>query len=450
MAALPHQSKGKVLMITFHYPPSNTSSGGLRPLKLGKYLREFGWDSSVLTVPVHCHESTDSGLMQQIPPGVTVHRAFCIDAKAALSIRGRHLGFVVVPDRYLSWLPFGVRRAVRVVRQEAVDVLFSTSPVPTAHLIALMVKRMTKLPWVADFRDPWVETEGSEVYGRMRQAVELRLERRVVHQADLVLVTTPEFGEYLRARYGAAVGEKIRVVYNGYDEDDFRDQIGTNARDDRFTVVHAGLLHPSYRNPVPVLEAVRRCLDDNALPPTARINFVGAGGDVASARLDQLVADLRLKENVQLTPRVPYQQALALLSEAAVLLLLQGGDDTRTLIPAKAFEYLRTGRLILTLAPSDSATARLVREFSGSFVAAPTDSVAIARQLAAAYDAWRRGSRVVDRVQEGLARYSRRQAAADLGEILEGLTGGDQRNAMTSDRFAGAARQERGPWAARS
>jgi glycosyltransferase involved in cell wall biosynthesis len=418
-----HTRRRKVLMITFHYPPSNTSSGGLRPLKLGKYLRELGWDSSVLTVPPECHASTDPALLQQVPAGVAVHRAFCVDAKVAFSIRGKYPGFAVVPDRYLSWLPFGVRRAVRLLHEEGADAIYSTSPPPTAHLIALLAKRITKRPWVADFRDPWVETEGSEVHGRVRQAVELRLERSVVTRADRVLVTTPELGELLSTRYGRAVSGKIDVVYNGYDEEDFTELRPAAGDSERFTVVHAGLLHPYYRNPAPVLQAVRECLERRWLPATALFDFVGVGEAAARARLARMAQEMGVQAVVRATERVPYREALARLSAASVLLLLQGGDDTHMLIPAKAFEYLRTGRLIVALTPEASATARLAREFSGSFVAPPDDPMAIARQLAAAYETWSNGTRTVDRVAEGLARYSRRAAAGDLARVLVAMTG---------------------------
>lgn len=423
----------KVLMITFHYPPSNTSSGGLRPLKFGKYLGEFGWDSSVLTVREACHESIDPALLAQIPAGITVHRPFCLDAKAAFSVRGRYPAFITVPDRYVAWLPFGTRAAVRSVREEGIDVLYSTSPVPTAHLIGLATKRLTGVPWVADFRDPWVETEGSEVHGRMRQAFELRLEKLVVTHADRVLVTTPELGDYLAARYGADVARKIRVAYNGYDEDDFDSLAAQPAPASPFTILHAGLLHPDYRNPIPVLAGMQLCRQRGWLPDSARLEFLGVGAPEARARVAQMAADAGVADVVDAVVRVPYHVALERLAAASVLLLLQGGDDTRMLIPAKAFEYLRTDRPIVALTGASSATARLVREFGGCFVADPADPEAIAGQFAAAHGAWASGGRI-DRAREGLDRYSRRGAAAALSKVLDGLV---QEGARTA--VAGAA-----------
>lgn len=416
----PHR---RVLMITFQYPPSDTSSGGLRPLKFGKFLPEFGWESSVLTVPASAHESTDPALLKTIPPGVEVHRAYCFDAKAVLAVRGKYPAFIAVPDRYVSWIPFAVSAARRVIRAEGITAIYSTSPIPTAHLVARAVKRLTGIPWVADFRDPWVETEGSEVYGPFRQAIELWLERGVVRAADRVTVTTPELGAYLETRYGSIVGSKLRVVYNGYDEDDFEGLTIGGGADETFTLVHTGLLDASYRNPIPLLRAVRSELDRGTLPAATRVRFLGGGAFASSPALKQAIAELRLEATVEIAGRVPYREALAALAGAAALVLLQGGDDTNMLIPAKAFEYLRIGRLILAATPVRSATARLAQQFSGTCVADPADSGDLARSLATLAAAWRQGSRAFDRNREGLQRFGRRGVTGALAGVLDEVAG---------------------------
>ncbi len=434
--AMLHIKSRRLLMITFHYPPSNSSSGGLRPLKFGKYLAELGWESSVLTVPTQCHESVDAALLREIPQSVRVHHASCFDTKKKLSIAGKYPGFLAVPDRFVSWLPFGVWTALRAIRREGITALYSTSPIPTAHLIALTVKRMTGLPWVADFRDPWVETEGSEVYGPLRQRFELWLERRVVIGADRVVVTTPEFKQYLLHRYGRSIGDKICVVYNGYDEEDLQDLTPETDDPERFTLLHAGLLDPHYRNPLPILHALRQCLDGASLPADTRVTFIG-GGTYADQVLPGAVGELRLTPNVEVVGRMPYRRALARQAGASALLLMQGGDDTWMLIPAKAFEYLRTGRLILTTAPADSATGRLVREFDGTFLASPDDPKDIARSLTALYQVWSQGVRHVKR--DSVARLNRRATAAELASILDAMT---NVAAPAPSRVAAASRVE--------
>lgn len=411
-------SRRRLLLISFYYPPDNSSSGTLRPTKFTKYLSDFGWDCSVLAPPVRHYPSTDPSLLNEIPASVSVHRTFCIDTKTAFSICGRYPGLLAVPDRYISWLPFALRKGVHVARREKVDAILSTSPIPTTHLIALMLKRLIKCPWVADFRDPWVETEGSERHHRLRESVELWMERRVVHDADRITVTTEEFREWLCARYGNTIKPKTHAVYNGYDETDFEGLQPGLLEADNFTLLHAGLIDAGYRDPAPLLEAVRLCLDRGAVPPDLRVRILGGGAYAESQSLARTIADLGLQSVVEMVGRLPYRRTLAALMQASVLLLMQG-REARMLIPAKAFEYLRAGRPILALAPAESATARLVRSFEGCFVADPDDASQIARQLTSLAGAWKLGLRSVNHSPRDLAQYSRAAAAGALARILD-------------------------------
>ncbi len=135
----------RVLMVAFHYPPANTP-GALRALKFSKYLGERGWDTSVLTVPATCCATPDAALLEQIPSTTRVYRVPCFDSKAVFAVRGKYPAFVEIPDRYLSWLPLALRRALRIIREDGVQTVFSTSPIPTAHLVALGIKLATRVP----------------------------------------------------------------------------------------------------------------------------------------------------------------------------------------------------------------------------------------------------------------------------------------------------------------
>ena len=190
----------RLLIIAFHYPPSNTS-GTLRTLKFTKYLGGCGWNSSVVTVPARCYQSIDSSLSAQIPSHVRVHAATCFDAKAVFSIWGKYPAFVATPDRFVSWLPFGVYRVLRAIRDEDIRVLLSTSPVPTAHLIALSAKLISGIPWIADFRDPWGP---DQTLGPVCRAAQRWLESRVVGQADCIVATTPELADSISSTHTEA------------------------------------------------------------------------------------------------------------------------------------------------------------------------------------------------------------------------------------------------------
>jgi len=424
--ASPLRGERRVLMMAVHFPPSNVSTGWQRPLKFAKYLLENGWQSTVLTVPPACYERVDFALLDLIPPEVPIHRAYARNSKHLFSFRGRYPGFVEIPDRYLSWIPFALPRALKVIRREPVNALFSTSPPPTSHLLGYVVARLTRLPWIADFRDPWIVSEDLTSRPRsMRSLVERALERAVVRRATRVTVTTPELGTMLTRRYGEAAAAKIVTIYNGYDDDDLSSTSPELAPQlaRKVVLVHAGLLDLEYRNPEPIIAAVRRCLDRGTLDPNEiQVRFLGGAGGGLGGRLRARVETEGLSAVIRIEDPVPFRAALTVVLEAPALLVIQGGP-VRVQIPAKAFDYLRTGKPILGITPADSATAGLLKTFSGTYVASPDDAAAVDGALTALVEAWRTGQQTWDRRKDGIERYSRRSAAAQLACVLDDITG---------------------------
>src|SRR5207248_10179053 len=113
-------------------------------------------EPTVLTVHPRAHPQTSVG---RAPEGVRVEHAFALDAARHLSVLGRYPGWLAVPDRWISWFPDAVMKGLRVVRQTRPDLIWSTFPIATAHLVALALHKLTRTPWIADFRDPMTETD---------------------------------------------------------------------------------------------------------------------------------------------------------------------------------------------------------------------------------------------------------------------------------------------------
>src|SRR5690606_32258303 len=144
----------KVLLIAYHFPPVAGSSGVQRTLRLAQYLPEYGWQPIVLTVQSSAYDRIDASSLAEIPPSCEVVRTPCLDARRHLSLRGRYPRFAALPDRWASWRLWGVRQGLRLVRHHAVDALWSTYPIATAHQIGAAIARRSRKPWIADFRDP--------------------------------------------------------------------------------------------------------------------------------------------------------------------------------------------------------------------------------------------------------------------------------------------------------
>lgn len=407
-------------MIAFHYPPVGGSSGYLRTLKFGKYLPDYGWQADVLTVHERAHLLLDRSTLADVPPGVTVHRANAWDAKRHLAIKGRYPACLSLPDNYSTWVPFGVAAGMRIVRRRGIRAIYSTSPVPSAHLIAMILQSRTGLPWVADFRDPWIEDAPEFARGPLLARIDQWLEGQVVRRATSMTATTRRLAAEVGSRYPTVTPSKFHVIMNGYDEDDF---VGLDLcaapKGRSLRLMHAGLLNDTYRNPLPLLSAVRNviCEKDLRVGEVA-VCFFGGGAYLNSTVLRDAIMSLGLSDVVRIPGHVPYEQCLREMAGSDALLLFQGGHDTRNLIPAKLFEYLRIGRPILALTDPDSATAEVLAEVGGGQVVGIEDVDGIRRALLALLgDRW--GQSAFPAVnRECLYRYNRRTQAGELAKLL--------------------------------
>jgi len=414
--------KNALLMVAWLYAPAGGSSGVLRPLKFSKYLPARGWIPHILTVRESLYRHIDHSLLGDIPADASLHRTLAVDFGRHLAVRGRHLVPFALPDRYIGWLPFAVARGLRVIRRHGITALYSTSPTPTAHLVAAALKALSKVPWVADFRDPWVEEPGSSLAARpWRHRIQGSLERLVVRSADRLTVTTPDLRADFLSRYPDLPPDKVQVIYNGYDEEDFAG-LGPASRPDRFEIMHAGLVDREFRNPFPLFDTVSSLIGEGQLlREHVRITFLGISSWLRSPEFAARVKHLGLEDVVQLVPRVSHGEALRRLGRSAVLLLLQASDDTRSLIPAKAFEYLRLGRPILALT-LNGATAHLLKDMDQCHVLDPADQFGLRNAVLHLYRSWQLspdGCQVSRPVQ----RYARQQLTGELSRLLDGLAG---------------------------
>ena len=409
-----------ILMVAYHYPPEGSSSGVLRTLKFTKHLPKHGWRPHVLTLRESLYGERDEGLLRDVPPEALIHRTPAFDATRHLAIKGRHLSALAVPDRFATWWPFGVVRGLSVIRKHRIQALYSTSPLPTAHLIAMTLQSLTRVPWVADFRDPWIEPGAYPTPGTLRCHVECALEALVMRRASRVTVTTDRFRDDLLARYPELAPDRVVSIFNGYDEDDFLG-LETVRPSDTFELMHTGLVTPEYRDPLPLLRAIRTCIDRGEVEAgRVRVVFLGGGPYLSSPDFKTAVTDLKLDSIVRVEGRIPYRLALQRMVGAAALLLLQASDDTRTLIPAKAFEYLRVGRPILALT-GEGATADLVLHTAAGRVADWTSLPAIASTVATMYREWAVTDSRRSTGADGGRRFERATLTRELAEVLDSL-----------------------------
>lgn len=366
-----------ILLITYNWPPRN-AIGTHRPYSWARYWSEAGARVTVLTaVKYPFDEPLDLPLPEL--PGVDVievpHGRFSgSDAggtpnrfigralpwlKLAKSFVSRHLGIVIDPRD--AWFRAAAPRSVEVARAAKVNVIVSTYGPRASHLIASNLKEsFPELFWVADYRDLWSQCHLKEISARGKSREAFMESRAVGGRADLVTTVSEELADSL----SGFLGVEAKVVANGFDTplEVVRKNFGASASAGStpatpLKIVYTGMIYPGRRDPGPLFDAIRELAKSGAVQEgSIRVEFYGK----RQAELDALIEKHDAAAFVQVHGHVPREQALRAQESAGLLLLLEsGGEDAKGVLTGKLFEYMASGRPILSLgSASDSAIAR--------------------------------------------------------------------------------------------
>lgn len=368
-----------ILMIAYHFPPIRVSSGIQRTLKFAQYLLDHDWKAQVLTVNPRVYERVSEDQIHEIPTEVIVKRAFALDTAKHLAIKGRYVSWMALPDRWVSWCLGGVWSGLQLINDYRPKVIWSTYPIATAHLLGLILHRISGIPWVADFRDSM--TEESYPTNRIQRKVYLWIERQTVKHCFKAVFTTPGAISMYAERYPDIPLSRWALVPNGYDEENFSNAEKSEAyakalasKSDEIVLLHSGVLYPSERDPTHFFMALAELKRSGLIEPGRFKVILRATGHDSLHK--QAIEQFGLEEIVLLEPNVAYETALAEMLVADGLLVFQAANCNHQ-IPAKIYEYLRAKRPILALTDPVGDTANVLREAGVSAIAPLDNQVAI-------------------------------------------------------------------------
>lgn len=446
-----------VLIICYNFPP--IGGGGVpRPLKMAKYLGEYGWGVHVLTVDPTYHATLDPSLLAQLPSEVKIHRAKemsvlprggqaqpgTANANAAagdgaaaprasmksvlkkqlVQVLKKAKPYLMIPDDQILWMPGALKLGREIMRREKIDVIFSTSGPVTNHLVARRLASEFSCKWVADFRDPW--TQNMHTSGiAWREKWEQRMEEQVMADADAVTTVTATFATNFLKKHKQRI-KRMELIYNGFDQADFEGLEPTYEEPGKFHAVYAGILYQK-RNPRLLLQAIRELIDEGEVnQKDLLLSFAGVFDYPGYSENRDCVEALGLGDNVRLLGNLPHKQALGLMKGADALLLI--GDvsaDAGAYIPGKLYEYMGIGNPILALNKPGEAT-EIIKNFRLGQVADPEQKDAIKQAYLELYKEWKisgqtngedRGADFAERVRP----YERREQARQLAKLMDEL-----------------------------
>jgi len=353
-----------ILIIAYHFPPVSVSSGVHRLVSLASALVQDNWAVSVISAHKRTYERIDENTLRAVHDSVRIVRAQALDTARHLSFKGRYFGPLALPDNLQSWIPFGVYEGLREIRRNRPDIILSTYPVASAHVIAIVLSRITGIPWVADFRDPMAQ-EGYPK-GWMKWKTFKWIERCAAKRAAKLVFTTPGALQEYKERYPDVPDNRWGLITNGYMEEQFHGISQEVSVSDELRIVHSGLIYIHERNPRQLFEALAS-LKQSGQFEKRTIRFVLR----ASGHEDTYtgwIAELGIGALVELAPAIPYRDALQEMFNADGLLLMQGAGCNQQ-IPAKAYEYLRVQKPVLALTDDAGDTAALLKEYGDANIA---------------------------------------------------------------------------------
>jgi len=432
----------KALIVTYYWPPAG-GPGVQRVAKFCRYLGESGWQPVVLTVKNGNYRTRDSSLLHDVATVNPVYRARTLEPHAAFNlllrclarrrsrsvdspgkVRGSEglawrLGELIrlnlfIPDSRVGWYPAAVRLAVRVMQGEQPSVIFSSAPPYTPHLIAKAIKRRFHVPWVADFRDPWVESHTYNTMPRLPAVVAVNrlLEKRTLTTADRVLCTNEGLKDILSGKLTQDMAGKFSVITNGYDRADVRPSgtEGGSFRVSYFGTVYGGGF------PVALFRVFADLVRSGGLPADTTLRIVGHVDPAVARVLERTIPP----ENLDVRGYVNHGEYLELLAMPQVLVLVINDFPlNHATVPAKLFEYMASGNPILGLGPVQGDAANLLRQAKAGDFLEGGDADGIKRFLGESYRSWRK--RGFQGEHRQLAAFERSALTRDLAGLFDSL-----------------------------
>ena len=389
----------KVLVIAYAFPPM-PYTGVYRTLRFCRYLPKFNWYPLVLTIKDYPYHSKDYSLLKKLPEDVRVYRTSTVDPAIWLKNMNKNikkfnlssdnnikkdtnlintgsiatksssllrkvqrsvLNLVSFPDHEIFWIPFAVIHGIKIILKEGPDIIYTSSPPHSTQLIGLILSKLFKKPWVADFRDPWVDVNNypeqcfeSDTYMK----VGAYLEALVLRNATKVLMISDFYTQRVRNRYSYLAQNKFQTITNGYDEDDLEGIVPTSYY--KFTITFAGNFY-SHIKPDLFLEGLKLWVDHTGLSDLLnkfQVLFVGH----KSTEVEKMIKEQNLSDIVRCIDFVPKKRAIEICSASHVLLLVLGfNKGSEGILTSKIFDYMLCKKPIFAIVPEGEA-AKLLRK----------------------------------------------------------------------------------------
>jgi hypothetical protein len=373
----------KILIIAYPFPPI-PYSGTYRIIRICKGLSRLGVEVHALSIKVDDKIPNDYDLLKKLPNDINIHRTYIPDPwllyqqwkknnkgrkgfKYINKILSLLLRLITIPDHQIFWIPFAVFYGRKIIKKHHIKTILISTPPNSSQLIGYLLKKITKVKWLADFRDPIVGNiaathliNPADFISKIETRILIALEKLVVKNADISIANTETHRKELTEKFKT---NKCVTIRNSFDEDDYKGL--SKEKYNKFTIAHIGSMYGLRKADI-LFEAVKKLEEKIATEALKlQILFVGQGVD----DLKRSVNNHGVEKYVKIKGMVPHKEAIQIMMRSHLLLLIKAtGKGSLGQIPAKFFEYLGTMNKILCIGPEKSEVAGIIKNFKFGYV----------------------------------------------------------------------------------
>lgn len=369
---------------------------------------------------------TDESLLQEVSNEITILKTpvtevskFAFRSKkttttgVANATNNKLLSFIrgnfFTPDAKVLWVKPSVEFLTDYLTENPVDVIISTGPPHSMHLIAQQLKESFDIPWMADFRDPWTDLYYNKEFFQLGFAKRKnkRLEEKVLKSADVVVTVGNELKKYFE-RFNS----NVEVIPNGFDDEVEHDEEIELSQ--KFSLSYIGLL-PKSSLPANLLMAIQCLIDENSdFKNDIELNFIGDIHESVSA----LIHELQLSNYTNFFGYVPHKEAIKYQKSAQVLLvLIPNIDGNKGIITGKVFEYMAANRPILALGPINGDLQSILTNSNAGTIVDYDDYAKIKSVIIDLYTKFKTQKLAIR--SKGIEKYHRRNLTKQLAAIIK-------------------------------
>lgn len=427
----------KILIISYYWPPAG-GPGVQRWLKFVKYLPNLGWEPTVFIPENPSYPIVDETLQKDVPKNLKMiktkiwepyqlaekfgkdnkkFKAGQFDVgenqswKAKLSIFVR--GNFFIPDARVFWVKPSVEFLEKYLKANHYDVLVTTGPPHSLHLIGLgLKKKFPDLKWIADFRDPWTEISYYKhlKLTKIADKKHRKLESEVFKNADVTLATSYTDAENFRKN-----GANAFCITNGFDSEveSQKSEVGSKNSTNKFTLSYVGVLE-QLRDPGNLWWTLYEIMCENEeFSNDFELKFVGK----VDNKIQQSLFHIGINQNIKYLGYLPHEQAVQEMQDSTVLLMTNfPQESSKGIIPGKIFEYLATGKTILSFGPKDADVEKILSETKAGKHFGYDEKENLKNFILESYQNWKLGT--LNQNAENIEQFSRKNLTQKLVDLM--------------------------------